>query len=82
LSVLRPYRRSGVGRALTAAALAEFYRRGIRRVITDTDNASFTGANRFYPRFGFRPYRYEHVYEKKLRDGVEWRVLSPDDLVP
>lgn len=82
LSVLRPYRRSGVGRALTAAALAEIYRRGIRRVITDTDNASFTGANRFYPQFGFRPYRYEHVYEKKLRDGVEWRVLSPDDLVP
>jgi predicted N-acetyltransferase YhbS len=82
LSVLRPYRRAGVGRALTAAALVEFHRRGIRRVITDTDNASFTGANRFYPRFGFRPYRYEHVYEKELRAGVEWRVLSPDDLVP
>ena len=82
LSVLRPYRRSGVGRALTAAALVEFQRRGTRRVITDTDNASFTGANRFYPRFGFRPYRYEHVYEKKLRVGVEWRILSSDDLVP
>lgn len=82
LSVLRPYRRSGVGHALTATALAEFYRRGIRRVITDTDNASFTGANRLYPRLGFRPYRYEHVYEKELRPGLEWRALSPGDLNP
>lgn len=80
LSVLRAYRRRGVGQALTAAALAEFYRRGTRRVITDTDNASFTGANRLYPRFGFRPYRYEWVYEKQIRSGKEWRVLSPDDL--
>lgn len=77
LSVLRPFRRLGVGQALTAAALAEFYRRGIRRVITDTDNASFTGANRLYPRFGFRPYRYEIVLEKELRAGREWRLLSP-----
>ena len=77
LSVLRPYRRSGVGHALTAAALVEFHRRGTRRVITDTDNASFTGANRLYPRFGFRPYRYEIVLEKELRGGNEWRLLSP-----
>ena len=82
LSVLRPYRRLGVGRALTATALAEFHRRGIQRIITDTDNASFTGANRLYPRFGFRPYRYERVFEKELRAGVEWRALSPSDLRP
>lgn len=82
LSVLRPYRRLGVGHALTATALAEFHRRGIRRVITDTDHASFTGANRLYPRFGFQPYRYEHVYEKELRPGLEWRALQPDDLTP
>jgi len=81
LSVLREYRRSGVGRALIATALAEFHRRGIQRVITDTDNAGFTGANRLYPRFGFHPYRYEHVYEKELRPGIEWRALTPDGLV-
>jgi GNAT superfamily N-acetyltransferase len=80
LSVLRPYRRAGVGRALTAVALAEFHRRGIRRVITDTDNASFTGANRLYLSFGFRPYRYELVMEKELRPGEEWRALSTADL--
>lgn len=77
LSVLRAYRRLGVGHALTAAALAEFYRRGIRRVITDTDTASFTGANRLYPRFGFRPYCYEIVFERELRAGTEWRRLTP-----
>ncbi len=80
LSVLRPYRRTGVGQALTAVALAEFHRRGIGRVITDTDNESFTGANRLYAGFGFRPYRYEHVYEKELRPGVEWRALTPNQL--
>lgn len=78
LSVRREYRRLGVGQALTATALAEFHRRGIRRVITDTDNASLTGANRLYPRFGFRPYRYEYVYEKLLRPGIEWRKMTPD----
>lgn len=81
LSVRRDYRRRGVGQALVATALAEFHRRGIRRVITDTDNASFTGANRLYPRFGFTPYRYEHVFEKVLRPGIEWRALTPDGLV-
>lgn len=78
LSVLRTYRRRGVAATLTATALAEFHRRGICRVITDTDSASFTGANRLYPRFGFRPYRYERVYEKELRPGVEWRRLEND----
>lgn len=81
LSVLQAYRRRGVASALTAVALAEFHQRGIRRVITDTDSASFTGANRFYSRFGFRPYRYEHVYEKELRAGKEWRVMSADEWV-
>lgn len=78
LSVRRAWRGQGVGHALTAAALAEFHRRGVRRVITDTDSASFTGANRLYPRFGFRPYRYEYVYEKEIRPGIEWRTLSLD----
>ena len=80
LSVRREYRKRGTGRSLTAFALNEFHRRGIRRVITDTDSASFTGANRLYRRLGFRPYRYEQVYEKQLRPGKEWRALEPEDL--
>lgn len=80
LSVRRAWRGRGVGGALTAAALAEFHRRGVQRVITDTDSDGFTGAYRLYQRFGFRPYRYEHVYEKELRSGQEWRVMSANEL--
>jgi predicted N-acetyltransferase YhbS len=82
LSVRRAWRGRGVGGALTAAALAEFHRRGVRRVITDTDSDGFTGAYRLYERFGFRPYRAEHVYEKEIRPGVEWRVMSAAELSP
>ena len=46
LSVRRAWRGRGVGAALTGTALAEFHRRGIRRVITDTDSDGFTGAHR------------------------------------
>ncbi len=80
LSVRRAWRGRGVGAALTATALAEFYRRGIRRVITDTDSDGFTGAHRLYRRFGFTPYRVENVVEKELRAGREWRVMSPEEL--
>lgn len=80
LSVRRAWRGRGVGAALTATALVEFHRRGVRRVITDTDSDGFTGAYRLYRRFGFVPYRYENVYEKELRPGVEWRVMLPEAL--
>ncbi len=76
LSVRRAWRGRGVGAALTTAALTEFHRRGIRRVITDTDSDGFTGAHRLYRRFGFTPYRVENVYEKELRAGREWRVMT------
>lgn len=48
--------------------------------MTDTDSDGFTGAYRLYQRFGFTPYRYENVYEKELRPGVEWRLMSPEEL--
>lgn len=78
LSVRRPWRRQGIGLALTLHALGEFYRRGTRTVVTDTDKESFTGANRLYPRAGMRVFRQEGVYEKEVRAGREWlkRVLA------
>ena len=48
----------------------------------DTDSDGFTGAYRLYQRFGFVPYRFEDVYEKEIRPGVEWRVMSADELAP
>jgi GNAT superfamily N-acetyltransferase len=80
LSVRRPYRRRGIARALMLHALSEFYRHGIRRVVTDTDARSFTGANRLYEQLGMQVYRRELVYEKEDRMGRELRALSPHDL--
>lgn len=77
LSIRRPYRRRGLARALMYHALGEFYRHGTRRVITDTDADSFTGADRLYQQVGMRIYRREHLYEKVLRPGTELRILAP-----
>jgi mycothiol synthase len=78
LSIRRPFRRRGLARALMYHALGEFYRHGTRRVITDTDNDSFTGADRLYQQLGMRIYRREHLYEKVLRSGTELRLLSAE----
>jgi ribosomal protein S18 acetylase RimI-like enzyme len=77
LSIRRPFRRRGLAKALMCHALGEFYRHGTRRVITDTDSDSFTGANRLYQQIGMRIYRREHLYEKVLRPGTELRILAP-----
>jgi ribosomal protein S18 acetylase RimI-like enzyme len=76
LSVRRPYRRLGIGRALTLHALGRFYERGTRRVIIDTDADGFTGAYRLYQQAGMHIYRREVTYEKELRPGTELRLLS------
>jgi GNAT superfamily N-acetyltransferase len=74
---VRPrYRRQGIGRALMLAAFGEFWRRGVRRIITDTDANSFTQAPRLYTSLGMRPYRHEFLYEKEIRPGKEVRRLS------
>lgn len=80
LSVRRAYRRRGIARALLLAAFDEFHRRGIHRVVTDTDAASFTGANHLYPAVGMKVYREEYLYVLRLRDGEDARALTPADL--
>lgn len=82
LSVRRSFRGQGVARALALTALGQFYQRGIRRIITDTDSQNFTGSYNLYLSLGMRPYRYENVYEKELRAGREWRRLKPEDAPP
>jgi ribosomal protein S18 acetylase RimI-like enzyme len=76
LSIRRPYRRLGIGRALTLHALGQFYEHDIRRVIIDTDADGFTGAYRLYQQAGMDVYRREVTYEKELRPGHELRLLS------
>ena len=75
LSIRRPYRRQGIARALLHHAFGAFYQRGVRRIVTDTDGASFTGANHLYAQVGMSIYRRELTFERTLRPGREWRAL-------
>lgn len=72
LSIRRPWRRKGIGEALTSYAFEEFYRRGIRHIITDTDAENFTKSYLLYAKMGMKPYRYEEIYEKIIRPGQDW----------
>lgn len=74
----RPWRRRGIGLALTNYALGEFYRQGVSFVRTDTDADSFTGANRLYEKAGMAVTCCEIVYEKEIRPGAEWLKRNPE----
>lgn len=78
LSIRRPYRRQGIARALLHHAFGAFYRRGVRRIVTDTDATSFTGANHLYAQVGMSIYRREVTFERTLRPGREWRALHAE----
>ena len=69
LSIRRPWRRLGLGRALTLQALNAFYERGTTHVLTDTDGDGFTRAYRIYQIAGMEIFRRELVYEKTIRPG-------------
>jgi GNAT superfamily N-acetyltransferase len=74
---VRPqYRRQGVGRALMLAAFSVFWRRGQRRIITDTDADSFTQSYKLYKSLGMQLYRREFLYEKEIRPGNEVRRMT------
>ena len=69
LSIRRPWRRRGIGLALTYQALNAFYQQGTRTILTDTDGDSFTQAYNLYQKAGMIIYRQENVYEKEIRPG-------------
>ncbi len=69
LSIRRPWRRLGLGRALTLQALNAFYTQGTTHVLTDTDGDGFTKAYRVYQKAGMEIFRRELVYEKTIRPG-------------
>lgn len=71
LSVLRPWRKRGLGLALLYTAFGEFYRRGENKVILWVDAQSLTGATRLYERAGMHITRQFDQYEKELRTGLE-----------
>jgi mycothiol synthase len=54
LGTLRPYRGQGIGRALLLTAFAEYYRRGLRKVVLGVDATSATGALDLYQSAGMK----------------------------
>lgn len=79
LSVLRPWRRKGLGLALLHAAFGEFYRRGYRKADLYVDSQNLTGATRLYERAGMHIMRQFDDFEKELRPGIELSVQSLTD---
>jgi len=70
LSVRRPWRGRGLGRALLREAFAELRRRGLPRAYLGVDSENPTGAMGLYESVGMRPKRGSHlVYEKDLPGG-------------
>lgn len=80
LSIRRPWRQRGIGRALILQALNVFFDQGTRRVLTDTDGDSLTKAYNVYQKAGMKIFRREHVYEKMIRSGRDFvkRTSSND----
>lgn len=74
---VRPaYRRRGIGQALMKTAFNTFWKKGVKRIILDTDSESFSESTKFYGELGMKPYRREFLYEKEIRPGMEVRRLS------
>jgi len=71
LSVLRPWRRKGIGKALLQHCFQVFEERGKSAVGLGVDAESLTGATKLYEQAGMEVFRSYDRYEKILRDGIE-----------
>ena len=76
LSVRRPWRKQGLGLALLQQSIAEFYRRGYRKVGLGVDAQNLSGAVRLYEKAGMHsdPQLQMTIFEKELRPGKDGMV--------
>jgi len=79
LGVLRDHRKQGLGRALLLSAFNAFYQRGNARVGLGVDAQNLTGALHLYEDAGMHIDREFVLYEKTLRDGIEYGVEELGD---
>ena len=79
VGVRRPWRKRGLGLALLRHALAEYHRRGVRKVGLSVDAEGVTGALRLYRRAGMRVRESYAIYLKELRPGVDLGSRSHED---
>ena len=66
LSVRRPWRKKGIGKALLLHTFAEFYRRDIHRIRLSVDSKSLTHAPRLYESVGMQIIQQYHIYRKEI----------------
>jgi GNAT superfamily N-acetyltransferase len=66
LSVRRPWRRKGIGRALLMHSFAAFYGRGIQRIKLSVDSKSLTNAPKLYQSVGMQTIQQYHIYRKVI----------------
>lgn len=71
LSVRRPWRKHGLGRALLLTAFQAFYQRGKQRAGLFVDAASLTNATRLYEKAGMHITLQSDNYMKELRGGED-----------
>ena len=76
VGVRRPWRNRGLGLALLRHALAEYRRRGVRKVALSVDAESTTGAPRLYGRAGMRVRESYTIHLKELRPGRDLGTRS------
>lgn len=66
LSVRRPWRKKGIGKALLLHSFAEFYRRDIRQIKLSVDSKSLTNAPHLYESVGMKTVQQYHIYRKEI----------------
>lgn len=66
LSVRRPWRRQGIGKALLLHTFGEFYRRGIHHIKLSVDSKSLTGASHLYESVGMKTVQEYYIYRKEI----------------
>lgn len=66
LGVKRPYRRQGLGKALLLHSFAQFYQRGIHKIMLNVDSGSLTNAPCLYESVGMKTVQSYHVYQKEV----------------
>ena len=66
LSVVREWRKKGIGKALLLHSFGEFYKLGLKTVKLSVDSKSLTNAPRLYESVGMRTIQQYHIYSKEL----------------
>ena len=67
LSVLREWRKQGIGKALLLHSFDEFYKRSINTIKLNVDSKSLTNASKLYESVGMKTVQQYHIYKKEMR---------------